>query len=70
MAEDSKPALTVEWAELTPPDGIADGDAVRAARQSPPGVRLKSSCFEISVERGFDAEVLTMVLRAVSRACC
>ena len=48
------------WVEVTPekqPDNSV-------------GIRIEHEGFSIMVERGFDPELLVLILRAVSRACC
>ena len=61
----------VQWAAVVPPPEPLDDREPTAIPRPLSKIRLTSGCFEISVEKGFDPEFLSRVLRAVSKiACC
>jgi len=55
-----KKTATAGWMEVTP----------ERVTQEPSGISIAHGGFTITVTTGFDAELLTEALRAVSRACC
>ena len=52
--------VSVGWVDVTPEKLPSEATGISVARGG----------FTITVKMGFDAELLTEVLRAVSRACC
>jgi len=62
--QESKPGkavpATVGWMEITPGNSI----------EITSGIRIEHGGFTVTVTSGFDAGLLTEVLRAVSRVCC
>ena len=53
-------AVTADWVEVTP----------ERVLEKVAGISIKRDGWLITIEPGFDAALLTAVLRAVSRACC
>jgi len=53
-------AVSAVWMEVTPKELPAESA----------GISIEHESFTVTVTAGFDAELLTEVLRAVSRACC
>jgi len=62
--QESKPGkaapVSAGWMEVMPGNSM----------ETPFGIRIEHGGFTVTVTTGFDAELLTEVLRAVSRVCC
>lgn len=70
LHEQSETAQIVQWADVTPRTAIAGCHEGENGNLAPSKIRLVAGCFEINVDQGFDTDVLTSVLRVVSRIVC
>jgi hypothetical protein len=60
----------VSWAAVVPIAESSDMHMPQPVTGFQSKIRIKSGNFEINVEQGFDPDLLSSVLRAVSSTCC